>query len=701
MLKYIMAYLLYCVGSDYTDKHGVKKLGMTTDPVKRLHSYNTGDAPGIGLDKRYDGLWQVIAESKEELIQYERRLHAHFHWARKKRDNQNYTEWFTVSYQEVRAYLNSQAFVLREVPIEEIEVIHRQAVNNEMNQIRSTPSLRDEFFNTFLEKDWTPRRIQLELWERFESVCLTQESYKGIVQWPTGVGKTIATLMMIVLCAHHCEKKGDVFRCLLVSPKNDIVDTIQHHFRKLRLWDIQLCIGAKGKLSTMHIPNDKHVVIITTHSSLTKSHNWEKLPDIAMFHYDEVHRITGDEFYTSLKTHLRKWNTCFVTGTSATPKTCCLSQNKKLADLFGDPLPLLHTCSVHEAVDEQWIAQPRFGVHIIGKMACKEDQLCGFVRMIRVSVQQKKEQCKWQGGKVIAYTTTREEVRAVVELCKRMLPTAIIYSAVEKTNARSSDAFISDAADGTTRCLIACDRFREGSDIKGVEMTCIFMGDTTAANVLLQVAGRALRYDYKDKEGWCMLFKRVEDGMTEDDVLNSVIVSVMEFIGKDTSVIPDREKTKEMAIRFLGPVSISGKVYNLEETVDRIQAMFLRKAYNHIAPKEKYTVVRNLNREMGLTTKNEYQAHKDKHVKYIEDPQVYFKDAWVSWSHFLGVDTTMFPPTKDDWIQACKKRGLTTWEDYKTKRGVDLPENPGELYNDYTNWEIEFRRNTEDDDHVW
>ena len=56
-----MPFFLYCVSSTYTDAHGLRKLGCTTCPVERMRQYNTGDPPGVGLEKRFDAIWEVRA----------------------------------------------------------------------------------------------------------------------------------------------------------------------------------------------------------------------------------------------------------------------------------------------------------------------------------------------------------------------------------------------------------------------------------------------------------------------------------------------------------------------------------------------------------------------------------------------------------------------------------------------------------------
>jgi hypothetical protein len=92
---------------------------------------------------------------------------------------------------------------------------------------------------------------------------------------------------------------------------------------------------------------------------------------------------------------------------------------------------------------------------------------------------------------------------------------------------------------------------------------------------------------------------------------------------------------------------------------------------------------------MGLGSREEYEARAGEHPKYIVKPEEYFKDWWVAWYHFLGVDTSGFPSTKADWIRICKERGIKTWEEYKKRLTSDMPANPREMYEDYISWDKE------------
>jgi hypothetical protein len=166
-----MTYYLYCVSSEYCDQHGVKKLGMTMYPIQRMHVYNTGDCPGIGLDKRYDAIWEVHATSREELFTIEQYVHRQFQSSRLTRANGNNTEWFRITKEDVAAVLES--YIVRTLTMEEIEEIHTNAtkcnditayeeehawkqrqpvlVIQPVQPEQQMPSLKDKFFSIFLQ----------------------------------------------------------------------------------------------------------------------------------------------------------------------------------------------------------------------------------------------------------------------------------------------------------------------------------------------------------------------------------------------------------------------------------------------------------------------------------------------------------------------------------------------------------------------
>jgi hypothetical protein len=329
----------------------------------------------------------------------------------------------------------------------------------------------------------------------------------------------------------------------------------------------------------------------------------------------------------------------------------------------------------------------------------KNDIICGFVNIIKSSIQSKIDRGLWNGGKCIAYLPLCTDVRDAVLIAQEIMSESAVYSAVDGADCFTDDKFVSDTADGTPRILFACERYREGSDIEGLEMTLILMGNTIGSHIILQVAGRALRNDYKGKEGWCVIARPSDEGTTEDDVLDSIVLKVMEFISTEITSVPTNEEVRQIITGFFGDFTINGKIYSVEETISRLQAMYIRKEYVRSMPKEKYSIIQNINRELGLHSKNEYEERRLEHLHYINDPKTYFSTSWVSWYHYLGVNTSSYPHTKKDWIRLCKNMGITSWEDYKSINSSELPQNPGEMYDNYTNWDLEFGVVTEE--HVW
>jgi superfamily II DNA or RNA helicase len=552
-------------------------------------------------------------------------------------------------------------------------------------------SLKEKFFKTFLPGK-LPRRIQDELWDIFEAIChddsLLQTMYAAIVQWPTGTGKTIAMLLLIVLAKEHAKRQGKIYRGLLISPRNDIFNTISGEFNKLSEFGITLYDGSNGRLSSLTLPtNENMLVMACPQSLLIEETGIKSLPPMTHVHFDEVHRITGEKCFQLLKAAVVKWNTQFLTGTSATPKTSSPEQHRKLAELFGEPYKILHKCDVDEAVREGWIAVPRFKIVTTPKQT-KENQGAyakAVVSAITSTVNDKKNMGMWKGGKMIMYLPDIAMTLCVEKEAKSAIPDASIYLAVGE---RTDKEFVSAPADGSLRILFACDRYREGSDIKGLEMTGVLTGDTISAYILLQIQGRSLRTDYVGKEGWCLIVSPCEEGEDEQDVMDRITLNILGLLGDSRPLV--KKDIERYVAAYFGDVVVGGSVISKEETVKRIQTAYERREFVKRTPKEKYDSIRRLNKELGIVSKDGYRALSAEHPKYIPDPKAYFEGCWTSWYHFLGVDTSAFPETKTEWIRVCKDMGIENWDAYKNVATSALPLNPGEMYEDYTNWDKEF-----------
>jgi superfamily II DNA or RNA helicase len=504
----------------------------------------------------------------------------------------------------------------------------------------------------------------VELWNTFQEICKKPEhmSYRAIVQWPTGVGKTIATLMLIAISAERCKCRGEIYRGLFVSPKNDILNTISTDFNKLSEFGITIYDGAQGKLSSLTIPTNCHILISACQAALINDKGMRRLPHISHVHYDEVHRITGEQYFQLLKEMLEKWNTEFLTGTSATPKTCSSSQHAKLAELFGDPYNIIHKCDVEDAVKEGWIAKPRYIVNITSKNEDRTVELDAFAIAINNAIEQKKIAGHWKGGKVIAYSPdSSEDARYLLNNAAKYIPNAIFYSAID--GQRTDEAFIKAPLDGSIHILFACQRFREGSDVKGVDMTCALVGNTTAVYILLQMCGRALRLDYEGKEGWCLIVRPSDQGTTEDDVLASIILDIIEFLG-DSRKKREVKEIEPLIKTFLGEVNVSGSSLSLEETIKRVQAAYVRRLYirqkkavESLTYKDLKTKVEGL----GIMSRSEYSEKAL--INELPDTPSDIR-GWISWYDLFRANSGVERMTLYDLQKFCKDNAISKKDDY-------------------------------------
>jgi hypothetical protein len=105
---------------------------------------------------------------------------------------------------------------------------------------------------------------------------------------------------------------------------------------------------------------------------------------------------------------------------------------------------------------------------------------------------------------------------------------------------------------------------------------------------------------------------------------------------------------------------------------------------------------------------NQKKRCKAEYDGLVRDAEAHFARHWVSWYHFLGVDVSMFPTTKDAWVVECRARGIGSWGEYQRATAgpagpaqaaglaglVGLPIEPAEMYDSYTNWDEEFGTET-------
>jgi len=544
---------------------------------------------------------------------------------------------------------------------------------------------KENIIRVFLAEGQELRSNQSELYDIWQQILLTVDTYAGILQWPTGTGKTLGEIILILLTFTHIKSKGQLYRGLLIAPKNDILNTQLTALRKLSRFGLHIIEAHDSQYRNCVIPTDKHILIIVTHAALAKATGeniveldetvhltgMDRLPAMNHAHYDEGHRITAEKFLAALKRKRTQWRTPYITATSATPKTSNTNQHERLAEFFGGDVPIIHRVDIDKAVANGWIAKPRFHIAEIADDTIEKQVLAVVTHTVALMKERIRiNMCK--GGKAIAYLQSKAEVTIAVKQAQDTVPPNYkIYWAVDINGKSNHREFVSAPANGTPRIMFACDRYREGSDIQGLEFTAVLMGKTMAAYILVQIIGRALRVDYEGKEGWCCILRPKYPDDKDDSPLEHILLDLEAVITFNAGVAT-RTNVEAFVRTYFGNITVDGRSINVDETIERVQNMYLRRQQNR--------------REMSVTDAHricaEHGIRDSKHYGELQktvltglpvEPAEYWRGhGWTNWHDFLhGQERTM---TLERFIDdIVNERQILAAEEWQTKHIIGYP----------------------------
>jgi superfamily II DNA or RNA helicase len=561
--------------------------------------------------------------------------------------------------------------------------------NGKKNRLTLNLKNKEDFKNILGSKNL--RSIQDILWEDIYETLDRDENIFGIIQWPVGVGKTVGILIVVYLIKQRLEKLGQYLNSILISPKRDIIKTLRKEFDLLENYGIKV-IYSSEPISKIVLPENTHYLLVITHSGMNTIIDdkpfIETLKNINLVLYDEVHRICGEYFYDSLKKMITKWQLKYLIGTSATPLTCNKTQNKKLIELCpndnGDNIKLVSYCSIKNALDNEWIARPKINLFIFSNKDTIIDETLNIINDLETASQ-------FRNKKIICYSSSSvesmENYHALFKLSDKTKEW-FIYNA---NNDDNIDNFINNVY-SKPQILFACQKYREGSNIYGVDMVNIIIEQTIEPHLLLQIGGRAMRMDYKNKIATINIFKRYEP--TDKNALN-ILYEIVSMINDEykynNHTISTKCNLNKIIEDLVGVIKIDGETLDHGAAVSAVESIYIKRQLDS-SPKLKYTMLVDENRILGLKSKNEYFNSREGNKYFIDDPQTYFtrEGLWINWCHFLGVDTSNFLDL-DNWKKKVKSLNITTINDYINSYMLypELPPRPNEFYNNFTNWSDE------------
>lgn len=204
-------------------------------------------------------------------------------------------------------------------------------------------------------------------------------------------------------------------------------------------------------------------------------------------------------------------------------------------------------------------------------------------------------------------------------------------------------------------------------------------------------------------------FNVINSLRNDDNILEYKIQVSSLFIDSDNEFLEQQDKIEELEkCNLEEPISSLDEKKNKTKNNSRItlkdnplelEKLKLRLKHsthlkrNESIEKDELEYMRLINRQLGITSRAMYFDSNIRsrfaYYNWIDKPADYFGKhcIWHGWYHYLGIDTSKYPATKEEWLGYCVSNGITNFEEYfeKQKKDYKLPEFPEELYREFSN----------------
>jgi hypothetical protein len=236
--------------------------------------------------------------------------------------------------------------------------------------------------------------------------------------------------------------------------------------------------------------------------------------------------------------------------------------------------------------------------------------------------------------------------------------------------------------------LVSCRKNLEGFDTLGVDISCVSFNANIEPYRLLQITGRSMRVDYPNKIANCLVFKESNntDEKVEDIIYNLYrqLIEDMDLKDKFEKIVREGKignEIKKFIEDFIGEIIIDEKTYSSKESIEFIQKLYLRNEIRKTDDKiKKYDLIVKHNKKCGFTGRDDYIKRKEENAdEYVETPDIVYKEKFVNWYSFLGIDEKKFYDEKE-FLERIKK--CRSGREYLELTKVDdkLPKEYAELF---------------------
>jgi hypothetical protein len=528
--------------------------------------------------------------------------------------------------------------------------------------------IKEEYFNDLLSfikneilNHMDLRSIQKELWD-----VLNQNSddlgriLNGIIKWPTGTGKRIAIILVILFIFKKYRETGKILRLAVITHRNDICDTAWSEYELLEKLGLRVIKGYEGNFHKCNIPEDESYVLIATHQALTQNCDKGNIKKLDMIIYDEVHHIAGDEMFEYLKDN--KPN--YLIGISATPKTKDKNQNERIDTLFGEHY--ISECTYKRAIQEKWINDCEYSIYTYPKNRAPKEKI---LNIIGNKIEERKGKNLWRKKKIIIWipspeddTNAKELIPIYEECINRLYPNWKVFLDIK------DERFKNDNLSEDPWCLLLCQKGKEGYDVKGIEFG-ISIGNSEI-HIYVQEQGRSQRIDYEGQLSEFLIFANydedVDDEFSKQEDITNRLTDYMGddyigFVGNINEVEislyePSSESIRNSERMAQARAELEAAIAEGEELDRREMSEYLKKRedkkkqskinfetqikqrdFKAKPIKNQYELAQEENKRLNIQDDDCYRNKKAENLYFQEKPMEYFGNEWNHWYDFLRI----------------------------------------------------------------
>lgn len=554
----------------------------------------------------------------------------------------------------------------------------------------------------------------------------------GKIVWACGLGKALLSILIVKLLE---------FKSVVIGvPSNNLQKQIKNEILKIFPNKTNILFVGGDETDGIKSSTDKIQIIKFLNNNLNSQpkfvistyHSCHLLVDKDIAFEikigDEAHHLVGIEREENrgfrLFHKIISSKTLFMTATEKTIETRTNKEIYSMEDenIFGKYIDVK---SVHWAIENKKITD--YNILVLKNT---EDEVDEIITNLRLNIINKEifiscYMCLKSFEKyndlthLLLYTNTTEDAELSKKYINEILSLNVLSIQKEKIynnslhskNCNDLDSEVNKFKN-TYYGIISCVYiFGEGFDLPKLNGVCI-AGNMQSETRIVQYLLRPNRLDFENpnKKAYVIIpYIDTDDWETENKSYDKVrtIVSQMRNVDENieqkiflsVGTKEKKEETKKEERRSYY------QDYIFEENMGELNKIKLRLRYSKALgskfteEQDEYNYVRSINSSLNIKSKKDYIQQQEIHSNFITSPEEYFKSkgVWNNWYDFMGVDTTKFIQSKQDWINFCKEKSIKSLDDYYIccEEYDILPKEPADFYKDFTNIpsELQFNRN--------